>query len=54
MQHVGQYLGVAERVDHLKAVGANAVLLAPAYATAPGESLGEGGTLRPVAWGRCS
>lgn len=32
----GSYLGVAARADHVRAVGANAVLLAPAYATGPG------------------
>ena len=34
--HPGTFLGVAERVDHIKAIGANAIVLAPCHATAKG------------------
>ena len=34
--HPGTFLGVAERLDHIRAVGANAVLLGPCYATSEG------------------
>ncbi len=37
VQHPGSYLGVAERAAHIRAVGANAVVLTPSYATAKGE-----------------
>lgn len=37
VQHPGTFLGVLERLDHIKAVGANALLLTPCYATAKGE-----------------
>ena len=36
VQHRGRYLGVAERAAHIKAVGANTVILTPSYATAKG------------------
>lgn len=36
VQHPGGFLGVAERVAHIKAVGANALILTPSYATAQG------------------
>lgn len=36
MQHRGGFLGVAERAGHIRAVGANAVILTPSYATAKG------------------
>lgn len=39
VQHPGSFLGVAERVRHIKAVGANAVVLTPSYATAKGIGL---------------
>lgn len=38
VQHPGTYLGVAERAAHIRAVGANAVVVTPCYATAKGES----------------
>lgn len=37
VQHPGTYLGVAERAAHIRAVGANAVVLTPSYATAKGK-----------------
>lgn len=40
VQHPGSFLGVAERVGHIKAMGANAVVLTPSYATAKGEPRG--------------
>lgn len=42
VQHPGTYLGVAERAPHIRAVGANAVVITPCYATAKGE----GGRMR--------
>lgn len=39
VQHPGTYLGVAERVSHIKAVGTNSVMLTPSYATAKGIGL---------------
>lgn len=36
VQHPGSYLGVAERAAHIRAVGANAVVITPSYATAKG------------------
>lgn len=33
----GTFLGVVDRIDHIKAVGANALVLAPCYASAKGE-----------------
>jgi pullulanase/glycogen debranching enzyme len=39
VQHPGTYLGVAERAAHIRAVGANAVVLTPSYATAKGIGL---------------
>ncbi|PSC72831.1 60S ribosomal export NMD3-like [Micractinium conductrix] len=39
VQHRGRYLGVAERAAHIKAVGANTVILTPSYATAKGIGL---------------
>ncbi|KAL4447190.1 hypothetical protein ABPG77_007223 [Micractinium sp. CCAP 211/92] len=39
VQHPGTYLGVAERAAHIRAVGANAVVVTPCYATAKGIGL---------------
>ncbi|KAL4443720.1 hypothetical protein ABPG75_011457 [Micractinium tetrahymenae] len=39
VQHPGTYLGVAERAAHIRAVGANAVVITPCYATAKGIGL---------------
>jgi hypothetical protein len=37
--HPGTFLGVAERLDHIRAVGVNCVILTPSYATAQGVGL---------------
>ena len=37
VEHPGTFLGVLERLDHIRAVGANTLLLTPCYATAQGE-----------------
>jgi len=36
--HPGTFLGVAERVDHIKALGVNTVILWPCYATTTGKN----------------
>lgn len=36
VKHPGTFVGVTERLDHIRAVGANTVILAPCHATAKG------------------
>lgn len=36
VKHPGTFVGVTERLDHIRAVGANAVILTPCHATAKG------------------
>ncbi|GIL45006.1 hypothetical protein Vafri_2415 [Volvox africanus] len=45
-EHQGKYLGILDRVDHLKAVGATAVMLTPVALGAAGP---DGGPRRPLA-----